>query len=115
MNIDRNPRTRNRLLMALPVAALAFTLAACSGGAQRPSVPELSEGITPILDDYGIGGQIDESGVDCISEQLIASEISDQDLANLADGKDEQTSQEAYDLVQSEMTAAVQECVTPAG
>lgn len=112
MNIDRTPRTRNRLLMALPVAALAFTLAACSGGAQRPSVDELSEGITTILDDGGIGEQFDQASVDCISEELIASDISDQDLSNLADGKDEQTSQEAYDLVQTEMTTAVQKCLT---
>ncbi|GAB3595835.1 hypothetical protein [Microbacterium tumbae] len=111
MNIDRNLRTR--LLAVLPVAALAFSLTACGGAAaERPSVPELSEGITTILDDAGIADQFDDASIDCISEALIASEISDQDLANLAEGKDEQTSQEAFDLVQSEMTTATQECLT---
>ena len=120
MNSDRKLRTR--LLTAVPIAALALSLAACGGSAaERPSTSELSEGITTILEDtggYTIGdgedAQITTAQVDCISDELIASDIPDQDLANLAEGKDEQTSQETFELVQTTMTAAVQTCVVPA-
>jgi hypothetical protein len=119
MNIDRKLRTR--LLTALPIAALALTLSACGGAAaERPSTGELSEGITTILEEggYVIGdgedAQITTAQVDCISDALIASEISDQDLSNLAEGKDEQTSQEAYDLVSTTMQEAVTTCAAPA-
>lgn len=119
MNSDRKLRTR--LLIAVPIAALAFSLAACGGSAaERPSTDELTEGVTVILEDGGIAvgdaedDQLTTAQVDCISDELIASDISDQDLANLAEGKDEQTSEEAFDLVQTTMTEAVQTCAAPA-
>ena len=119
MNTDR--KLRNRLLSAVPIAALAFSLAACGGAAaERPSTDELSEGVTVILEDGGItvgdgeDDQLTTDQVDCISDELIASDIADEDLANLAEGKDEQTSQEAYDLVSTTMAAAVQTCAAPA-
>jgi hypothetical protein len=119
MNSDRKLRTR--LLTAVPIAALAFSLAACGGSAaERPSTSELSEGVTMILEDGGItvgdgeDDQLTADQVDCISDELIASDIPDQDLANLAEGKDEQSSQETYDLVSTTMTEAVQTCAAPA-
>ncbi|WP_243229609.1 hypothetical protein [Microbacterium sp. CIAB417] len=119
MNTDRKLRTR--LLSAVPIAALAFSLAACGApAAERPSTEELSEGITTILEDQGLtvgdgeDAQLTPDQVDCISGELLDSEISDQDLANLAEGKDEQTSQDAFNLVQTTMTEAVQTCAAPA-
>lgn len=113
MNIDRKLRSRPaRLLLALPVAALAFSLAACSGAAERPSTSELSAGINQIFEDGGIGGQFTDEQITCISELLLDSELSDQDLANIAEGNDVQTDQAAYDLMQDEMTTAAQECLT---
>lgn len=120
MNIDRNLRTRTRLLLAVPIAAAAFSLAACSGAAERPSAADLAAGITTIFDDGAEAGDIpqetrdlfDEEAVNCIADYLLDSEISDKDLANLADGKDVQTSQEANQLVQSTMSQASMECIT---
>lgn len=114
MNIDRN--LRSRILMTLPIAALAISLAACAGGpggggSDRPSTEELSTGITKILEDNGQGGVLTEEQVDCISGEFLDSEVSDQDLKNMAGGEDLQTSQEAKDLV----TATMQEAVTTCG
>lgn len=112
MNIDRNLRTRTRLLLAVPIAAVALSLAACSGAAERPSADKLATGINKILDDGGLGDQFTDEQVDCIADALVDSKISDQDLANLADGKDVQTSQEAKTLVTQEMSEATATCLT---
>lgn len=119
MNSDRKLRTR--LLTAVPIAALAFSLAACGGSAaERPSTSELSEGMTTILEEQGLtvgdgeDAQLTTDQVDCIADELIASDISDEDLANIAKGEDVQTSQEAKTLVQTTMTEAVQTCAAPA-
>lgn len=115
MNIDRNLRSRtSRLLLALPIAAVAFSLAACSGGAERPTSAELSDGIKQIFEEGGIGDSFTDEQITCISDLLVESDLSDQDLANIADGKDVQTDQEAYTLMQEEMTTAATECLTPA-
>lgn len=110
MNLDRKLRTR--LLTALPVAALVFSLAACGGSADRPSVDELSDGMAAIFEEQGYGDSFTDEVLDCLAEALLASEVSDQDLANLADGRDEQTSEEAYTLVQTTIQEASTECVT---
>lgn len=113
MNIDRNLRSRtSRLLLALPVAALAFSLAACSGGAQRPTSDELATGITKIFDEGGIGDQFTDEQISCIADHPVDSDLSDQDLANIAEGKDVQTDQAAYDLMEKEMTEAGTTCIT---
>jgi hypothetical protein len=114
MNIDRNLRAR--ILMTLPIAALAMSLAACAGapgggiGSDRPSADELSTGITKILEDSGQGDLLTEEQVDCIAGEFIDSEVSDQDLENMAGGEDLQTSQEAKDLVTATMQDAVATC-----
>lgn len=114
MNIDRN--LRSRILMTLPIAALAISLAACaggpggSGGSDRPSAEELSSGITTILEDSGQGDLLTEDQVDCIAAEFLDSKVSDQDLKNMAGGEDLQTSQEAKDLVTSTMQEAVSVC-----
>lgn len=115
MNIDRN--LRSRILMTLPIAALAVSLAACAGGpgggssSDRPSADELSTGITKILEDSGQGDILTEEQVDCIAGEFVDSDVSDQDLKNMAGGEDLQTSQEAKDLV----TATMQDAVTTCG
>ena len=112
MNIDRNPRTRTRLLMALPIVAVAFSLAACSGTVERPSVDEVSSGFAEILGATGQSDVFTDEVIDCMAAELVDSEISDADLRNIADGKDEQTSQEAKELVSTTTAAAVQTCYT---
>lgn len=119
MNTDRNLRTRTtRILMALPIAALAVSLAACAGSAgpggggdsDRPSTDELSAGITTILEDAGQGGILTEEQVDCISDEFLDSEVSDEDLKNMAGGEDLQTSEEAKTLVTTTMQDAIETC-----
>ena len=109
--MNRNLRSRpSRILMALPIAAVALSLAACAGGAERPSVDELSDGIATIFDDAGQGGILTDDQMDCVAEKFLESDVSDQDLANIAEGKDVQTTEDAKSLVTSTMQDAVVEC-----
>lgn len=113
-NNDRSRRA-SRLLMALPIAALAFSLAACSGigASQRPSQDDLADGMAKIWEsDPSTADLFTAEQNDCLAEELLKSEISDQDLANLANGEDKQTSAEARDLVSSEIQDAAKVCVT---
>lgn len=106
MNIDRNLRTRtSRLLLALPVAAFAFSLAACSAPAERPSAPEVAAGWKKIADEAGQGDLYTDDLLNCLAEALVESDLSDQDLANIAEGKDVQTSTDA----QAQLTKVVAE------
>jgi len=109
--------TRTRLLLALPIAAAAISLAACAGtaggqdgGSGRPSVDDVSVGITKILDDAGQSDLLTEDQITCISERFVDSKVSDEDLSNLAAGKDEQTSEDAKELVSQTMTEASTAC-----
>jgi len=116
MNIDRN--LRSRILMTLPIAVVAISLAACAGGpgggsggsSDRPSAEELSTGITTILEDSGQGDLLTADQVDCIAGEFLESEVSDQDLKNMAGGEDLQTSEEAKQLVTTTMQDAVGTC-----
>lgn len=113
MNIDRNLRsTPARILLALPVAAAALSLAACSGAAERPSSAELTAGLTQIFEESGAGGQFTQEQYTCIADSLLDSDLSDQDLANLANGKDVQADQEGYELVATEVSEAAVDCFT---
>jgi len=111
--MNRNLRTNtSRILMTLPIAAVALSLAACAGAAERPSADKLSEGIVTILEDSGQGDIMTADQIDCVAEYFLDSEVTDQDLANIADGKDLQTSEESKDLVTSTMQDAVVECIS---
>ncbi|MGO2746136.1 hypothetical protein [Microbacterium sp.] len=111
-------RTRTRLLLALPIAAAAISLAACSGvgatggGDSRPSADELSAGITTILEDAGQGDLLTSDQIDCIAGEFLDSKVSDEDLSNLAAGKDEQTDEDAKTLVSQTMSDAATTCAT---
>lgn len=111
MTLNRNLRTRPaRLVMALSIAAAAVTLSACGGGAERPTADQLSSGIATIFEDAGQADLLTDEQLDCVAEHFLDSEVSDQDLANIAEGKDLQTSQEAKDLVTSTMQDSIVEC-----
>lgn len=108
---DRKLRTRtSRLLMALPIAAVAFSLAACSAPAERPSAPEVAKGWQKIFEDAGTGDAYPEELVSCLAEALVDSKVSDEDLANIAAGKDVQTSTDAQALIQQVVTEAAPDC-----
>jgi hypothetical protein len=96
MNLDRKPRT-TRLLMALPIAALAFSLAAC-GGASRPTADQVATGLTEFFDEQGMGDVVDKEAATCFAEKLVDSELSNETLNYLANGEDKQSSVEDRDL-----------------
>ncbi|MCM3781310.1 hypothetical protein [Microbacterium hydrocarbonoxydans] len=107
---DRNLRPASRLLMALPIAALAFSLAAC-GGPSRPSVDDVAEGIGKVFEEQGLGDQIDDDASQCFAEYLVDSDLSDETLNYLASGEDRQANQDDKDLTQKIITDHLEECV----
>jgi hypothetical protein len=111
---DRNLRPASRILLALPIAALAFSLAACGGAPARPSAEEVSDGLMKVLEDQGMGDALTEPIVLCLSEALVDSDVSNETLASIAKGEDRQANQEDYDLVQTTMTDAGPDCVADA-
>ena len=112
MNIDSaTPRTRTaRLLMALPVAALAFSLAACSGPT-RPSVDEVAGGISQIYEEQGLGDQFTDDMATCFAEALVESDLSNETLSYIADGEDKQKNVEERDLTEKILTDKQAECI----
>ena len=112
--MNRNLRTRTRLLLAVPAIIVAASLTACSGAgaAQRPSTDELSDGLSTIFEEAGQGELFTDDQLDCVADEFLASDVSDQDLANLADGKDVQTCQDAKTLVTETMQNAVTTCAS---
>ncbi|MFE6997124.1 hypothetical protein ACFVAE_14250 [Microbacterium sp. NPDC057659] len=111
MNTDRILRTRtSRLLLALPAAVIAFSLAACSAPA-RPSVDDLSSGIQKIAGDAGTGDVFTDAIADCMAKELLDSKISDGDLDNIAAGKDA-VSKDGQDLIEKELGDAVTKCAS---
>ena len=82
MNIDRNLRSRtSRLLLALPIAAVALSLAACSGAVERPSAEKVATGLQQVLEDQGVGDALPEDVMLCLSEALVDSDASNETLA----------------------------------
>lgn len=104
-------RRAARTLLAVPVLALA--LSACGGGAaERPTVEELADGFQQIIDDADLGDAFTPEAVTCVAEKLEASELDDETLAALAEGRDEQRDEETKAQVQEITEAATVECVS---
>ncbi|UJP10110.1 hypothetical protein L2X99_17465 [Microbacterium sp. KUDC0406] len=99
-----------RLLLALPAAAIAFSLAACSAPA-RPSVDELSGGIQKIATSVGSGDVFTDAISDCIAKELLDSKVSDGALATIAEGK-EPSGAEDQKLITKELEDASKTCAT---
>ena len=107
---DRNLRTPSRLLLALPIAALAFSLAAC-GGPSRPSEADVAKGLTEFFESQGMGDQIDADASECLAEYLVDSDLSNETLTFLANGEDKQKDQADKDLTEKIISDNVQECI----
>ncbi|WP_353114158.1 hypothetical protein [Microbacterium sp.] len=85
MNIDRKLRsTSARLLLAIPAAAIALSLAAC-GGAARPSADQVAKGVEKMVKDQG-GGELPAGVSTCLAEALLKSDLSNDSLATFAKG-----------------------------
>lgn len=107
MNIDRNVRTR--LLLALPIAAVAFSLAACSGPG-RPSVDKVADGIYKVFEQEGQEDVVTKDVAACLADILVESELSDETLNYIANGEDKQKNIEERDLTTQLISENIQEC-----
>jgi hypothetical protein len=110
MNFDRKLRTRSRLLLALPAAALALSLAAC-GGASRPSQDQVADGLTKYFESAGQADLFNAEAADCFAGYLVDSDLSNETLNYLANGEDKQADQEDKDLTTKILTDNMQECM----
>ena len=108
MNIDRNLRTR--LLFALPIAAVAFSLAACSAPS-RPSVDEVADGLQQVFEEQGQSDILTEDVMACLAEALVESELSNETLNYIANGEDRQKNIEERDLTTNIIKEAGPGCV----
>lgn len=107
-----NTRRLARVIVIPAVCALALT--AC-GGADRPTADELSESLKggKAAEVLKLPSSVPEPAVDCIAEELVDSDISDEALANLMEGKDN-TREEKDEEVIKDLSDDIQECVTDA-
>jgi len=107
---DRNLRTPARLLMALPIAALAFSLAAC-GGASRPSEDDVAKGLTEFFESQGMGDQINADAASCFAGYMVDSDLSNETLTFIANGEDKQKDQADKELTQKIIEDNAEECL----
>ena len=107
MNIDRNLRTR--ILLALPMVAVAFSLAACAGPA-RPSVDKVADGIYKVFDEQGQKDVVTKDAATCLADVLVESDLSDETLNYIANGEDKQKNVEERDLTTQLIKDNIQEC-----
>jgi len=110
MNFDRKLRTRSRLLLALPAAALALSLAAC-GGASRPSEAQVADGLTKYFEDAGQSDIFTADAAECFAGHLVDSELSNETLNYLANGEDKQANQSDKDLTTKILQDNMSECM----
>ncbi|KJL23103.1 hypothetical protein RN50_01274 [Microbacterium foliorum] len=106
---DRTSRTSSRILMALPIAALAFSLAAC-GGAARPSADDVADGIQQVYEDQGLGDVVTDDVAQCFAEKLVDSDLSNETLGYIANGEDKQANEKEKDLTTKILRDNVEEC-----
>lgn len=106
---DTSPRTRSRILMTLPIAALALSLAAC-GGSARPSADQVADGIQQVYEDQGFPDAISDDAATCFAEALVDSALSDETLGYIADGEDKQKNEEEKAMTTQILQDKQEEC-----
>lgn len=109
---DRNLRPSARLLLALPIAALAFSLAACGAGETRPSEADVAKGLSEFFATQPGGEVFTDEASECLAGYLVDSELSDETLNYLADGEDRQKDQADKDLTEKIVAERGPECIT---
>lgn len=107
---DRKLRTPSRLLMALPIAALAFSLAACSG-ATRPSSDDVASGLQQVFEDQGQAELVTDEVASCLADALVDSELSNETLTYIANGEDKQKDETDKALTTQIISDNVQDCL----
>lgn len=100
----------SRSLIAISFAALALSLTACAGE-PRPTADEVADGIYEIFEEQGQSDVITEDVSQCLAEKLVDSDVSDETLQYIADGKDQQKDEDDKELVTKILTSAETECI----
>lgn len=106
---DRTTRS-SRLLLALPIAALAFSLAACSG-ASRPTSDDVATGIQQVFEEQGQGDLATDEVASCLADALVDSELSNETLTYIANGEDKQKDEADKDLTTKIIQENVETCM----
>lgn len=99
-----------RIAMALPIAALALSLAAC-GGPSRPSQADVADGLSEFFSSQPGGEVITEDAAECLAGYLVDSDLSNETLTYLANGEDRQKDEDDKALTTQIIQDHVQECV----
>lgn len=100
-----------RLLLVLPAAAIAFSLAACSAPAARPSVDEVSAGIQKAAKSANSSAVFTDEVSDCVAKELVDSKVSDSTLVTIAEGKEPEGADEQK-LITKVLEGAAETCLT---
>ncbi|MFE6997125.1 hypothetical protein ACFVAE_14255 [Microbacterium sp. NPDC057659] len=100
-----------RLLLVLPAAAVAFSLAACSAPAARPSVDDVSAGIQKVAKSTGSSEVFTDKVADCVAQELVDSKASDASLVIIAEGK-EPTDADDQKIITTVLNDAAKTCLT---
>lgn len=106
---QRDLRTPARLLLVLPIAALAFSLAAC-GGASRPSSADVATGIQKVFEGTATEEAMTDDVASCFADALVESDLSNETLTYIANGEDKQKNQEEKDLTEQILQDKQEEC-----
>ncbi|OUZ11343.1 hypothetical protein BHE97_05770 [Aeromicrobium sp. PE09-221] len=106
-----------RAAAAVSTAVLVGSLAACGGGADRPSQQELADAITSEESPLG-GAAVPDEMADCVAGVFVDSDLSDEALRAMADlDEDYEASEEDEEtlgnLSQDVMTECTPEIETP--
>ena len=96
-------------LKLIAALLLALTLVSACGGGGRPSVEEISDGISENSADFG---DVDDDAATCIAEALEGSDVSDEALQALVDGDEDFEPKDGdEEALQSVITNDLAECV----
>jgi hypothetical protein len=104
-----------RRLAVIPMIGAALALTACSGAAERPTADELKSTIEEELGSTttGLDAETQDAFLDCISQGLVDSDLSDDLLAKAANneyGTDDERAE--FEAVVTEVsTACVDETI----
>ena len=97
-----------RLAVLAATSILALT-AACGGGSDRPSVDEVSEALQK---NEAVGSEVPKESADCVAEAFVDSDLSDEALQAIVDGKDDYDASSEDEKVVADASEEVGKCLT---
>lgn len=96
--------------MALPLAALAFSLAAC-GGPSRPTSDQVADGLQKVFTEQGQSDLVTDDVASCLADKLVESDLSNETLGYIAAGEDRQKNESDKALTTQIISDNVQDCM----